>query len=136
MVLNLDQFAEHTDERGFIFGQGARQIFRKANIRMWTPYSAPHLGRSEGNIVYEPDWRTGETEVEHIDPSETLHSAQQHVHGPTLARLLAEERGPVDHPVQVYESRRGHRWIEEGHHRLLASRLRDLTEEAEIGREH
>ena len=135
-MLSPDQFESLQDERGFIHGDLARQIYRKANIRQWASDTAPHLGRSEGNIVYDPDWRTNEVEVEHIHPSEILHTSQQHLHGPTLAKLMTTERSGVDHPVQVYESRRGHRWIEEGHHRLVASRLQDESEEAEVGREH
>jgi hypothetical protein len=131
------QFAHLQDERGFIHGQAAREIFRQANIRMWPERSAPHLGRSEGNIVYDPDWRTGEPETSDIRPGHVLHTAQQHLHGPTLASLLANrDYETEEHPVQVYESRRGHTWIEEGHHRIVASRLQRYTEEAQHGREY
>jgi hypothetical protein len=132
-----DQFAHLQDERGFIHGQAARQTFRQANIRMWTPQSAPHLGRSEGNIVYDPHWMTGEPATSDIRPSEELHTAQQHLHGPTLSALMTNRNyEQEEHPVQVYESRRGHTWIEEGHHRLVASRLQHFSEGAQYGREY
>ena len=55
------QLAASQDERGFIHGQAAREIFRKANIRMWPGRdAAPHLGRSEGYIDYDhTDMYTG-----------------------------------------------------------------------------
>jgi hypothetical protein len=139
-VLSLDQLGEHIarhqNERGFIEGRAARQIFRSANIRQWPERSAPHLGRSEGNIVYDPDWMTGEPNRSEVRPHETLHTSQQHLHGPTLMSLVTARRDEEEHPVQVYSSRRGHQWIEEGHHRLVASRLQGYGEEAEIGQEY
>jgi hypothetical protein len=131
------QFAAHQDERGFIHGQAARNIFRQANIRMWPERSAPHLGRSEGYIAYDLNMGGYAPKTTDVRPHETLHTSQQHLHGPTLTSLLAS-RDPEkeEHPVQVYESKRGHTWIEEGHHRLVASRLQGWSEEAEHGREH
>lgn len=136
MSLSPDQFSQWQDERGFITGQSARDIYRAANIRMWPERTAPHLGRSEGNIVQDSDTYTGEPKVSDVDPGETLHTSQQHLHGPTLRSLMTSERGPEDHPVSVYESRRGHTWIEEGHHRIVASRLQGFGEEAQLGREY
>jgi hypothetical protein len=132
-----NQFAYLQDERGFIHGQAAREIFHQANIRMWPEQSAPHLGRSEGNIAYDLNMGGYAPKTTDVRPHETLHTSQQHLHGPTLASLLVN-RDPEkeEHPVQVYESRRGHTWIEEGHHRIVASRLQRYTEEAQHGREY
>jgi len=132
------QLAASQDERGFIQGQAAREIFRKANIRMWPGRdAAPHLGRSEGYIDYDnTDPYTGEPSTSDVRPSETLHTTQQHLHGPTLSSLLKNyDETRDDHPIQVYDSERGDTWIEEGHTRLVAHRLQGWTAEAQRGSE-
>ena len=58
---------------------------------------------------------------------------QNYLHGPTVRKYM--KNPPATNPKyprelylpQVYKAPRGSKWIEDGHHRIVASRLRGDT---------
>jgi hypothetical protein len=113
-------------------GRAARHIMAQANVRMtgrdpekprYAPnIVAPHVAGSAegyGNYGYRPH-------------HEELWTSQSHLHLPTLARYAqgdipvkqqAEpDYGDPDYEPETYEHG-GKRWIAEGHHRTVATRL-------------
>jgi len=124
VTVNPDQFAEALDivkhSKGMIEGDDARKVFKAVNIRSWPMESMPTENRLHG-LENEGG----------VSANETLHTAQSHLHGPTVRKYM-ENGAPEEDPhgegrkylPEVYFSPRGHRWIDEGHHRLVASRLR------------
>lgn len=126
MTLNPEQFhSEALDiirrSKGLIKGSDARTVFRAANIRSWPMEEMPTSGGRDWGLEAEGG----------VSSSETLHTAQSHLHGPTVREYM-KDGGPEEDPdypgrkylPEVLESARGHKWIDEGHHRLVASRLR------------
>lgn len=125
MSVNPQQFAEAMDivkrSRGVIEGDDARKVFRAANIRSWPMEEMPTTTGREFGLESEGGVSSGEV----------LNTAQSHLHGPTVRKYMTEG-APEEDPdyegrkylPEVYESRRGRKWIDEGHHRLVASRLR------------
>jgi hypothetical protein len=65
-----------------------------------------------------------------VHRGETLNTAQSHLHGPTVRKYM--KNPPEENPhapgepylPEVYQTARGSKWIGEGHHRIVASRLR------------
>ena len=127
---NGPQFQEVLDiinrSKGSIEGEDARKIFRAANIRSWPMEEMPVMSRGYSGL----------DQIGSVSKHETLHTAQSHLHGPTLRRYM-NEGPPEQYPEyeeprkylpEVLESKRGHRWIDEGHHRLVADRLNDFYE--------
>ncbi len=125
MALNPDQF--HQDaldiikrSKGALTGADAKTVFRAANIRSWPMEESPTMTRefgleSEGGV----------------SRNETLHTAQDYLHGPTIRKYMTEG-APEEDPdyegrkylPEVYQTEMGRKWIDEGHHRIVASRLR------------
>lgn len=126
MTLNLEQFAPYMDERGAIHGEHARQLMRSVNVRTW-PIDMPAMFRDVRPA-------RGEGPVVEIDPDETLHTAQSHLHLPTLEKYVRgevpehdpdfEDEEGVPYLPEVLTGAREERWINEGHHRIVAARLR------------
>lgn len=116
---------------GVIRGAEAKEVFRAANVRQWplqaggTAFDRPHasgVGDQRGSISHY----------------ETVHTSQGHLHAPTLRKYLEGDVPEFDedyagddgepstvryHP-EVAESPQGNKWVLEGHHRIVASRLR------------
>lgn len=128
-MLNRHQFHQNALDiinrsPGMIQGEDARTIFRAANIRSW-PLS-DHF----------TDVREGWTEEEGVvRPSETLHTSQPHLHGPTLRRYMSGDV-PEEDPEhggkylpEIMRTEKNTPWINEGHHRLVASRLNNFPYE-------
>jgi hypothetical protein len=108
-------------------GADARTVFKAANIRSWPMQDMPTQIREGWSREYQDS----------ISPDETLHTAQQHLHAPTLKKYLAgdvpetdpeydyeDNPEPVPYLPETVVSESGRRWIDEGHHRIVASRLR------------
>lgn len=108
--------------RGLIKGDDARTVFRAANIRSWPMQDMPTGGNREYGLESEGG----------VTSDEVLHTAQGSLHGPTIRQYMKDGGVPEEDPQyegrkylpEVYTSVRGHKWIDEGHHRLVASRLR------------
>lgn len=126
MTLNPQQFHQDAMDiikrsKGMIEGEDARTVFRAANIRSWPMKEMPTYTGREYGLESEGGVSSGET----------LHTAQSHLHGPTVKEYMTKG-APEEDPdyedrkylPEVYESLRGRKWIDEGHHRLVASRLR------------
>jgi hypothetical protein len=126
LSLSPHQFSEAMDivktSRGLIKGDDARTVFRAANIRSWPMEDSPvGSGRAYG-IESEGG----------VTSDEVLHTSQGHLHGPTIRKYMQDGGVPEEDPhnegrkylPEVLTSARGHKWIDEGHHRLVASRLR------------
>lgn len=131
MTHNLSSQFEHVmgiinSSEGVLSGPDARSVFRQANIRSWPISDSPEKYDDETGSWDGPSFTSA---------SETLHTRQAHLHAPTLRRYMAgdvpkfdrdyedEETGdaPGYHPTVLHHKSR--KWIEEGHHRLIASRL-------------
>ncbi len=122
MTVNPQQFQEALDivkrSRGIIGGEDARKVFKAANIRSWPIQGLDRLEIAE--------------KVGALSPKETLNTAQSQLHGPTIREYMKDipEENPYDssddrkYLPEVYTSKRGSKWIEEGHHRIIASRFR------------
>jgi hypothetical protein len=127
MSVNPNQFAEALDivkrSKGLIEGNDARTVFKATGIRSWPIDSMP-TGMPSRNSSLE---NTGS-----VSSRETLHTAQDYLHGPTVREYLKPGGAPEMDPhypdreylPEVYETPRGSKWIDEGHHRIVASRLR------------
>ena len=125
-MLNPDQFRQQAMDiiqksKGVIEGEDAKTVFRAANIRHWPLNEHP------------TQFRDGWTEdTGTVRPSETLHTSQNHLHSHTLRRYMAGDIPEFDpdyedqeYLPEVMRTTRGTPWINEGHHRLVASRLND-----------
>ena len=125
MSVNPNQFAEALDivkrSKGLIEGDDARKVFKAAGIRSWPLVEMPTGSNREYGLESEGG----------VSSDETLHTAQSHLHGPTVREYM-KDGGPEEDPdypgrkylPEVYETPRGSKWIDEGHHRIVASRLR------------
>lgn len=122
MTINKAADAAGPDWRsGVIKGQQAKDVMRAANIRQWPL------------VEHATSQREGWTESEDVVyPHETLHTTQDYLHAPTLRKYM--EEGPPEHDPEygdeerpylpeIVRTERGTPWIDEGHHRLVASRL-------------
>lgn len=121
-VKNLIASAE-----GVLSGPHARAVLRAANIRSWPIHDQPEVYANETGSWEGPNFTRA---------TETLHTRQAHLHGPTLRKYMAgdvpthdvdyaddEGNMPGYHPTVVHHL--GRKWIDEGHHRLIASRLNE-----------
>lgn len=115
-------FADPEDwHSGLIMGDDAREVMRAANIRQWD-LSEPANGIREGWTEYSDT----------VYPHETLHTSQSYLHAPTVLKYMYEGAPEFDpeyegeereYRPEVLQTERGTKWINEGHHRLVASRL-------------
>lgn len=122
MIINKAADAAGPDwKSGVIKGQDAKDVMRAANIRLWDLSAHPTELRGL--------WKESE---ETIPSTETLHTTQGFLHAPSLRHYM--EEGPPEFDPQIYEedrpyypevlrTTRGTPWIDEGHHRIVASRL-------------
>ena len=118
-----------------IEGSAARSVFRAVNIRSWPVASTPPEDMGVNPI--------GEGSPSSLRHDETLHTRQSHLHTPTLRRYMTGDTPASDpdyshdpdigyHPGVVRD--RSKLWVDEGHHRLVASRLRgDYSTTAWVG---
>lgn len=104
---------------GVMNPQDTKKVMRAANIRLWPLKDHASMQR-EGWTEYEST----------VHPHETLHTTQTYLHAPTIRKYMTEgspETDPEynDRPYnpEILTTERGTRWIGEGHHRLVASRL-------------
>lgn len=110
---------------GYIGGDDARTVMRAAHIRQWPlrrPASEIREGYTEGpSTVYR--W-------------ERLNTSQTHLHAPTVLKYLYEGAPEMDpaypgedvrYLPEVLRTENDTPWIDEGHHRIIASRLRGDT---------
>ena len=115
-------------DKPVITGDEARTVFRAANVRQWTSMEDQPTIYESGVGMYD-GWR---------EPDEVLHTAQKHLHTPTLQKYMrgevpeydpdyADDSGvsEVEYYPEVMTTRRGTPFIGEGHHRFVASRLQD-----------
>lgn len=96
--------------------------------------SANIIKRSKGPVHLDNVWPSYEGDTNTITDRETLRTSQDYLHRPTLARYIVEgapemdpdyEHEDVPYRPEVFTfGKRGHQWIDEGHHRIVASRLR------------
>lgn len=110
--------------REFLDTQTTRALMKAVNIRSWPLQD--HVGD-----IRDLDMGHGQSVVR---PHETLHTTQSHLHVPTLQKYLKgdiPEHDPLYapdevpyHPEVAYDEH-GNPWIEEGHHRLVTSRLNE-----------
>jgi hypothetical protein len=122
--INPDQFSEALDivkrSKGMIEGSDAQKVFKAVGIRSWPMEEMPISSGRE----YGLESRGG------VHRGETLNTAQSHLHGPTVREYM--KNPPEENPhapgepylPEVYQTTRGSKWIDEGHHRIVASRLR------------
>ena len=111
--------------REFLNTQTTRALMKAVNIRSW-PLQDPV------SDIRNVDMGLDESNVR---PHETLHTTQSHLHVPTLQKYLKgdiPEHDPLYepdevpyHPEVAYDEH-GNQWIQEGHHRLVASRLNEI----------
>lgn len=125
MTLNPDQFNEALNivkrtRSELIGGEDLRTVFKAANIRSWPIEDPPSMFREYGIEDYGV-----------ISQNETLNTAQNYLHAPTLRKYIKgnvpekhPDYGNADYLPEVLETVRGSKWIDEGHHRIVASRLR------------
>jgi hypothetical protein len=125
MPVNPNQFAEALDivkrSKGMIEGDDARKVFKAAGIRSWPLVEMPTGSNREHGLEKEGS----------VSSRETLNTAQDYLDGPTVQQYLSEGAPEMDRHYperryipEVYETTRGSKWIDEGHHRIVASRLR------------
>ena len=134
-MLNPDQFSEAMDivkrsGEELIQGSDARRVFKAVGIRSWPLEELPtESDKREFGLERQ-------SSIRHDEPLNTM---QNYLHGPTVRKYMNNPPGENPHfpgePYlpEVYKTTRGSRWIEEGHHRIVASRLRgdDSTDVAE-----
>lgn len=128
-MLNPDQFAEAMDivnrsGEKLIKGSDVKKVFRAVGIRSW-PLE---------ELVTESEKREFGLERQgSIRHDEPLNTMQTYLHGPTVRKYMKNPPSKDPHsPGEpylpwVYKAPRGSKWIEEGHHRIVASRLRGDT---------
>jgi hypothetical protein len=124
MTLNEQQFGRAMEiingPDEVIKGREVNDVFRAANIRKWPgSWEFPAM---------RGDYSSGVAEQRgHVNASETLHTTQSHLHAPTLRKYMAGDVPGVDpeyEPEVIHDPRTGRQWMGEGHHRMVASRLR------------
>lgn len=106
---------------GLIVGNDARTVMKAAGIRSWPVKDHPEA--YSGGSGEDPG---------SVSDMETLHTRQAHLHGPTMRRFMAGDVPEFDpehapHDVEYRPEITTHKdrsWIQEGHHRIAASRLR------------
>ena len=120
---------------GSLNPEQTKYVFRAANIRQW-----PIDQLTFDNYDRSPDGEYG-----YVEPSDVLHTNQTSLYAPAIRDYM--EYNPADRPPdeneeiededgdsyfpdlpEVIDSERGKPWIEEGHHRLVASRLMQKPE--------
>lgn len=125
MNINPEQFSEVMgivkSSEGLIQGSDVQKVFKAVGIRPWPLEELPT----------ESDKReSGLEKQSSIRHNEPLNTIQNYLHGPTVREYM--KNPPKNHPdyrgepylPEVYKAPRGSKWIEEGHHRIVASRLR------------
>lgn len=116
-----------------IEGPLARQVMKAANIRSW-PISS--MASDFKGDTLDMNGSPGS-----LSSHEVVHTAQSHLHTPTLRKYLNYDEPDIDpetdapyHPEVAYNLQTGSVWMDEGHHRLVASRLRgDLSRDVWAG---
>lgn len=126
MTLNPDQFAEAMDivnrsGEELIKGLDVKKVFRAVGIRSWPLEELPtESDKREFGLERQ-------SSIRHDEPLNTM---QTYLHGPTVRKYMKNPPSKDPHfpgePYlpEVYTAPRGSKWIEEGHHRIVASRLR------------
>lgn len=106
---------------GVIHNPDAKKVMRAANIRQWD--------LSDHAVLIREGWTEGEGS---ISRHETLNTTQDYLHAPTLREYMTAGPPEVDpyddarrYLPEVFYTNRSTPWINEGHHRLVASRLND-----------
>lgn len=122
--VNPEQFNEALKiiqrSRGLVKGPNARKVFKAVGIRSWPMVEQPVSSGRDYGIE-----STGE-----VYDNEILNTAQDYLHGPTVRKYIKNTpKSNPDYPEgqylpEVYTTVRGSKWIDEGHHRIVASRLR------------
>lgn len=137
-VLNREQAKEAVLSGNLpdvVQGDTARSIMRAANVRSWPI-------QEMASQIKAQTTRSGEGEsLGYLTPSTTVHTAQSHLHLPTLRKYINYDEPETDpdtgldyHPTVLHNQQTGSVWMDEGHHRLIASRLRgDLSREVWSG---
>ena len=132
VALNPNQFDRAMEiinsSEGVIRGEEHAAVLKAANIRRW-PLESGAFDRPQASGVGEQRGR--------ISHHETVHTSQGHLHAPTLRKYIAgdvpeydADYGTEDRPSdvryhpEVGMTERGNKWVLEGHHRIVASRLR------------
>lgn len=126
--LHADQFTEALDivarSRGMLTPENTKKVFKAVNIRSWPLTEQP--SSMPGRDAWTEE-RGG------VVSNEELNTAQDYLHGPTVRDYMKDGGVPEVDPhydderaylPEVHTSLRGHKWIDEGHHRIVASRLR------------
>lgn len=105
---------------GLLTGDALKTVHQAANIRHWNLSDAPSQIR-QGWTQY----------TEHIPDKEILHTSQDYLHAPTLRKYMTEGAPEMDpdyddreYLPEILHTEAGTPWIDEGHHRIVASRLR------------
>lgn len=114
-----------------IAGADARTVFRATNIRQWPmKLSQTQMRNYVSGVGIDEGWR---------DYSEVLHTSQTHLHAPTLQKYIRGEAPEMDpdfmdddvygestvrYLPDIATTDRGNPFITEGHHRIVAARLR------------
>jgi hypothetical protein len=129
VTLNKKQFHQQAMDiiqrsDGWIKGNDAKTIFSATNIRSWPMIESPSMSGRDFGIEEEGG----------VSSNEVLNTAQGHLHGPTLRKYMDEGAPEMDpayedrkYLPEVLTSPRGRKWIDEGHHRIVSSRLRGET---------
>jgi hypothetical protein len=118
----------------FIKDRELNDVLGEANI----------LKRSKGPVDLDNVWPAFEGDTTTLQRHETLRTSQGYLHRPTLAKYIVEGAPEMDpdypgeevpyHPDVFSFGDRGNQWIDEGHHRITASRLRgDSSLTANLG---
>lgn len=121
-LTDIEHLAPKTPQ--FLNEQTTRALMKTVNIRQWP------LQNPVGDIR-ETTSHDGTTT---IYPHETLHTSQRHLHLPTLQKYLKGDIPEYDemyapdevpyNPEVLYDPH-GNMWIDEGHHRIVTSRLNE-----------
>lgn len=121
-IINKTADAASDDWRsGIIQGADAKKVMKAANIRQWN--------LSDHATSIREGWTEGE---ENVWTHEPLNTTQQYLHAPTIRKYMtvgAPEKDPEDserdYLPEVLRTEKDTPWIDEGHHRIVASRLND-----------
>jgi|KBSMisStaDraftv2_1062788.scaffolds.fasta_scaffold73176_4 hypothetical protein len=119
---------------GVLTRDAVKTIYRATNIRSWPLKDHPEYEGNDYKGTPSPGFPDTNT-MDSVRHDEPLHTSQAHLHGPTLERYMhegapetefvnGEEDWEVPYSPDVTEDRHGNTWINEGHHRMVASRLR------------